>query len=45
MIYSEGLNKKLVEEVTRRIGEVLTPFLMDQAALSMRGITKSPFAS
>ena len=44
-IYSRGLNEKLIKEVVRRIVGVCTTFPTDHAALSIKGITKSPFAS
>ena len=36
---------RLIKEVARRIGGIRTQYLVDQAAMDMRRITKSPFAS
>ena len=40
----KGFNEKLVEEVVRRIEGVHMPYLTDQVAIIIRGITKSSFA-
>ena len=37
------LNEKMIEEVVRRVGKILTGNLMDKAKEAMRGISRSPF--
>lgn len=39
------LDEKLIEEVAKRIGGIQTHYPIEQAAVAMRGITRSPFAS
>ena len=38
------LNEKIIKEVVRRVGRILTNSLMDKAEEAMKGISKSPFA-